>query len=602
MTPAVYAYPFLDSRRYAFDLTGNPANGVTNAALLTAVCKAGGLAAAATGMTQTLSLYPGIYCITRAYINYSNFYIQGFGGTILQTKAGITNSQLTGTTPAYAIIHINPLTYTVNPSSAITAINNVRIFGNLTVQGPYVQAVFTGAISGTTLTVSGFVAGGTAIVVGTQIVGANVTQSTFVTGLGTGTGGNGTYTVNNSQTVLSEAMTANTAYDQYALGIVSNDCNKCWIQDITIQGCGAENVLHGPSAWNTCSDLRIVGNEIFQGGEIGVNNGRAFQIKNNYVHDSWFQNGVGGDGDNGQIIGNIIRNMAGAGMALGGSGARDIGVSRDITTMGNTITVTGISLAGTFQVFMSDDGATSVPKLNHKFIGNTLDTHFGTVSLGCDYNTGSNIDIENNIITGNTTAGADGTDFSVVAGSATYHVRGNTMNPGVSGNSYIGIGNSSAGTPTINIEEGNDISGHSLANINWSTGIVLKGEYINNSITLALSGFTTAINASVYLLKKGNEMTLTIAQVGGTSGGASAATIFSAALPAYAWPARNVLLGYPICNNGVNAWGLVEISSSTGVMTWYSDVNGDGFATTGTKTIGSQGLAGVPYAITYATS
>lgn len=64
---------------------------------------------------------------------------------------------------------------------------------------------FTGSISATTLTVSA-ISGG-AISVGTTIGGSGVAGGTVVTNLLTGTGGTGTYTVNNSQTVGSEAMT-----------------------------------------------------------------------------------------------------------------------------------------------------------------------------------------------------------------------------------------------------------------------------------------------------------------------------------------------------------------------------------------------------------
>ena len=68
-------------------------------------------------------------------------------------------------------------------------------------------ALFTGAISGTTLTVSTMQPGGS-LVVGSIIVGAGVLANTRITALGTGTGGTGTYTVNNSQTAGSAAMTA----------------------------------------------------------------------------------------------------------------------------------------------------------------------------------------------------------------------------------------------------------------------------------------------------------------------------------------------------------------------------------------------------------
>lgn len=64
----------------------------------------------------------------------------------------------------------------------------------------------TGSISGTTLTVSASPSG--ALGPSQTISGSGVASGTQITAFGTGTGGAGTYTVNNSQTVASEAMTA----------------------------------------------------------------------------------------------------------------------------------------------------------------------------------------------------------------------------------------------------------------------------------------------------------------------------------------------------------------------------------------------------------
>lgn len=63
------------------------------------------------------------------------------------------------------------------------------------------SAAFTGAISGTTLTVSAVTTG--AIAIGQKITGTGVAAGTVVTGFVSGTGGTGTYTVNNTQTVAS---------------------------------------------------------------------------------------------------------------------------------------------------------------------------------------------------------------------------------------------------------------------------------------------------------------------------------------------------------------------------------------------------------------
>lgn len=69
-----------------------------------------------------------------------------------------------------------------------------------------VAASFTGSIAGTTLTVSAVTSG--TLSVGESIAGTGIATNTFITALGTGTGGTGTYTVGTSQTVASEAMTA----------------------------------------------------------------------------------------------------------------------------------------------------------------------------------------------------------------------------------------------------------------------------------------------------------------------------------------------------------------------------------------------------------
>ena len=84
---------------------------------------------------------------------------------------------------------------------------------------------FTGSISGTTLTVSAISAG--YLGVGAVITGSGVTSGTTIEAVLNASGGVGTYTVNNSQTVGSEAMTASitpipiTLYYQKPLGIDS---------------------------------------------------------------------------------------------------------------------------------------------------------------------------------------------------------------------------------------------------------------------------------------------------------------------------------------------------------------------------------------------
>lgn len=74
-------------------------------------------------------------------------------------------------------------------------------------------ATFTGVIAGNVLTVSGF--SGAALAVGQRVVGAGVLEGTAIDAFGTGSGGNGTYTLtvrgaNTSQTIASQAMSAST--------------------------------------------------------------------------------------------------------------------------------------------------------------------------------------------------------------------------------------------------------------------------------------------------------------------------------------------------------------------------------------------------------
>ena len=76
---------------------------------------------------------------------------------------------------------------------------------NATVGVPYGASV-TGSITGTTLTVTSVRLG--ALAVGQKISGYGITAGTTITALGTGTGGTGTYTVSESQTVGSCSITA----------------------------------------------------------------------------------------------------------------------------------------------------------------------------------------------------------------------------------------------------------------------------------------------------------------------------------------------------------------------------------------------------------
>lgn len=99
---------------------------------------------------------------------------------------------------------------------------------------------FTGAISGTTLTVSA-VSSGT-LAVGNTIVGSGtqVLPGTYITALGSGSGGAGTYTVNNSQTVASTAM--NNVFYLFNIGGRSNNgVHNSGIENFEVDGLRIEH-------------------------------------------------------------------------------------------------------------------------------------------------------------------------------------------------------------------------------------------------------------------------------------------------------------------------------------------------------------------------
>jgi hypothetical protein len=116
-----------------------------------------------------------------------------------------------------ALLGSATVTNTANTSSGF-GLNNTT--SSVALPGAYSM---TAAISGTTLTVSA-VSSGT-IGIGTLIQGANVSNGTYVIGLGTGTGTTGTYTVNNSQTAASGTIAGvgqQVAVDYVSSGTAAN--------------------------------------------------------------------------------------------------------------------------------------------------------------------------------------------------------------------------------------------------------------------------------------------------------------------------------------------------------------------------------------------
>jgi hypothetical protein len=130
--------------------------------------------------------------------------------------------------------------------------------------------VGTGSISGTTLTITGLTSGN--FVVGYNITGGTISGGTQITALGSATGGTGTYTVNNSQTVSSTTITQTIAQRyQYrqVVGDTSNSTsaviNYPFLPDVTTNGITWNQ---GKTVKNyVCVSCRLGGNSLNGGDE-----------------------------------------------------------------------------------------------------------------------------------------------------------------------------------------------------------------------------------------------------------------------------------------------------------------------------------------------
>jgi len=156
-------------------------------------------------------------------------------GSPLQTLGIITADMTVTTDQPIAILFPAGAKYYVINQVAVTACNDGT--------GNAIGATFTGSISGTTLTVSAMIAG--SLGSGDIISGAGVSAGTQITALGTGSGGVGTYTINNSQTVASENMTDG----PNAVGGVYVQPNKGGSPQIVVPATQAYASLTRPGQW-----------------------------------------------------------------------------------------------------------------------------------------------------------------------------------------------------------------------------------------------------------------------------------------------------------------------------------------------------------------
>jgi hypothetical protein len=114
---------------------------------------------------------------------------------------------------------------------------------------PY-TTTFTGTMASNVLTVT-VLGQGAPIAVGMYVDGSNVTDGTYITAFGTGTGGLGTYTINQSVTAASTAMTAhgNIAFDDPSpmdLGV--GPVGRIYVWDVIPQAAVTNNIAASQTA------------------------------------------------------------------------------------------------------------------------------------------------------------------------------------------------------------------------------------------------------------------------------------------------------------------------------------------------------------------
>jgi len=113
-----------------------------------------------------------------------------------------------------------------------------------------ITSTFTGSMATTTLTVTALLSGNP-IVVGMYVDGSSVTDGTYITAFGTGSGGTGTYTINQSVTASSTTMTAhgNAPFENPSpmdLGI--GPLGRIYVWDIVPQAAVTNNIAASQTA------------------------------------------------------------------------------------------------------------------------------------------------------------------------------------------------------------------------------------------------------------------------------------------------------------------------------------------------------------------
>lgn len=138
-------------------------------------------------------------------------------------------------------------------------------------------SIFTGSIGTTTLTVTAMLSGDP-LVVGQYVDGSGVTNGTYITAFGTGSGGTGTYTVNTSQTASSTTMYANgnALYgDPSPMDLGIGPLGRIYVWDVIPQAAVTNNVAASQTAAGAGAVTLTAGTSVKS---VSTNNGTVLQL------------------------------------------------------------------------------------------------------------------------------------------------------------------------------------------------------------------------------------------------------------------------------------------------------------------------------------
>lgn len=344
----------------------------------------------------------------------------------------------------------------------------IGAFGGI-VQGNYytdsTTAVVTGSISGTVLTVSAVTSG--ALVVGQTISGTGVTADTVITSFGTGSGGAGTYNINNSQTVASTTISA--------LGIFR------------------DTPLTGGSGSNATANIVVSGGKVTS--VTLVDAGVGYAVGDSLSATlSGSTNGVATT--SGLTGGSNYTNGTYTNVSLtGGSGT---GAKATIVVSSNAVSSVTITTAGSNYAVSNTLGAAAAT------IGNGVNTlNTGSLTGGANYTTGTYTNVP---LTGGTGSGAQAT-VTVGAGGDVTAVTMTARGVGYTASDNLSAAASNLGGVTNGVNTLGAVTGGS----NYTNGTYTNVSLTGGSGTGAKATIVVSGNAvsTVTITTKGNNYTNT---------------------------------------------------------------------------------------------